>query len=80
LNQPISWNGVLARSTTPDAVVMRLNAEINKALSAPAVQQAFADGGIASLAGTPAQFGSFIRAEIDKYAQVIRQASITAES
>ncbi len=75
-----SWNGVLARATTPDAVVMRLNAEINKALSAPAVQQAFAEGGIASLAGTPAQFGSFIRAEIDKYAQVIRQASITAES
>jgi tripartite-type tricarboxylate transporter receptor subunit TctC len=75
-----SWNGVLARATTPDAVVMRLNAEINKALSAPAVQQAFAEGGIASMAGTPAQFGSFIRAEIDKYAQVIRQASITAES
>ena len=37
-----SWNGILARSGTPDAVVQRLNAEINKALQAPAVLQATA--------------------------------------
>ncbi len=74
-----SWNGVLARSGTPDAVVARLNAAINEALAAPAVQKAFADGGISSLAGTPAQFAAFIRSEIDKYAQVIRKAGITAE-
>ena len=33
-----SWNGMLTRSGTPDAVVQRLNAEINKALQAPAIQ------------------------------------------
>ena len=75
-----SWNGMLARSGTPDAVVQRLNAEINKALQAPAVVQAFQEGGIVSLAGTPERFASFIRSETDKYAQVIRKAGITAES
>lgn len=75
-----SWNGVLARAGTPDAVVARLNAAINQALAAPAVVQAFTEGGIASLAGTPAQFAGFIQSETAKYAQVIRKAGITAES
>jgi tripartite-type tricarboxylate transporter receptor subunit TctC len=74
-----SWNGILTRSGTPDAVVQRLNVEINKALQAPAVVQAFADGGIVSLAGTPDRFAAFIRSETDKYAQVIRKAGITSE-
>ena len=75
-----SWNGMLTRSGTPDAVVQRLNAEINKALQAPAVVQAFQEGGIAPLAGSPERFAAFIRSETDKYAQVIRKAGITAES
>jgi tripartite-type tricarboxylate transporter receptor subunit TctC len=75
-----SWNGALARNGTPEAVVLKLNLEINKALQAPAVVQAFQDGGIASLAGTPDRFAVFIRSETDKYAQVIRKAGITAES
>ena len=75
-----SWNGILTRSGTPDAVVQRLNTEINKALQAPAVVQAFQEGGIASLAGTSERFAAFIRSETDKYAQVIRKAGITAEN
>ncbi len=75
-----SWNGMLTRAGTADAVVQRLNSEINKALQAPAVLQAFQEGGIASLAGTPDRFALFIRSETDKYAQVIRKAGITAES
>lgn len=75
-----SWNGILTRSGTPDAVVQRLNAEINKALQAPTVVQAFQEGGIVSLAANPERFAAFIRSETDKYAQVIRKAGITAES
>ena len=74
-----SWNGLLAPAGTPDAVVQRMNAEVNRALASPAVAEAFQKGGIASLSGTPEQFAAFIQAEIDKYAQVIRKAGITAE-
>jgi len=72
-----SWNGVLAPRATPDAVVQRLNTEIVAALAAPAVVQAFHDGGITALPGTPERFAAFIAAEIDKYAQVVRSAHIT---
>jgi tripartite-type tricarboxylate transporter receptor subunit TctC len=75
-----SWNGILTRSGTPDAVVQRLNVDINKALQAPAVVQAFADGGIVSLAATPEKFAAFIRSETEKYANVIRKSGITADT
>ena len=75
-----SWNGLLLRAGTPDAIVQRLSTELRRALQAPAVVQAFQEGGIASLAGTPAQFAAFIRSETDKYAQVIRRANISADS
>lgn len=74
-----SWNGLLAPAATPDAVVQRMNAEVNKVLASPAVMEAFQKGGIASLSGTPAQFGDFIRSETARYAEVIRRANISAE-
>ena len=75
-----SWNGLIAPAATPDAVVQRLNAEVNKALAAPAVVEAFQKGGIASLSGTPAQFAEFIQTEIARYAEVIRRAHITLDT
>ncbi len=74
-----SWNGLLAPAGTPDAIVQRLNAEVNTALSSPPVVEAFRQGGIASLSGSPDRFATFIRSEIEKYAQVVRQASISLE-
>ncbi|NDE25941.1 MAG: tripartite tricarboxylate transporter substrate binding protein [Betaproteobacteria bacterium] len=75
-----SWNGLLAPANTPDAIVERLNAEVNKALMAHAVLEAFLKGGIASLSGTPDKFAQFLKSEIDKYAQVVRKANITLDA
>ena len=74
-----SWNGLLAPAATPDAIVGRMNRAINAALAGPVVTEAFHQGGIASLSGTPERFAQFIRAEIAKYADVIHQAHITQE-
>ena len=75
-----SWNGLLAPGGTPDAVVLRMNAEVNRSLASPPVVEAFQKGGIASLSGTPEQFAAFIRAEIEQYAAVIRKAGITLDT
>jgi tripartite-type tricarboxylate transporter receptor subunit TctC len=74
-----SWNGLLAPAATPDAIVRKANADVNQALAAPAVVDAFHKGGIASLSGTPEQFAAFIRSEIKKYGDVIRTAHIEQE-
>lgn len=73
-----SWNGLLAPAATPDDVVRRINAEVNRALASPAVKEAFQKGGIASLSGTPENFAAFIASETAKYAKVIQQANIKA--
>ncbi len=74
-----SWNGLLAPAATPEAVVRRINADVNRALAMPSVTEAFSKGGIASLSATPEQFAAFIQSETAKYAQVIRRANITLE-
>jgi tripartite-type tricarboxylate transporter receptor subunit TctC len=74
-----SWNGLLAPAGTPDAVVQRLNSEVNRVLASAPVMEAFNKGGIASLSGTPEHFAAFIRSEIAKYGEVIRKAGIQAE-
>ncbi|HEY4067111.1 MAG TPA: tripartite tricarboxylate transporter substrate binding protein [Burkholderiaceae bacterium] len=75
-----SWNGLLAPGATPDAVVARLNAEVNKALRADAVVDAFQKGGIEALPGGPDRFKAFLQSEIAKYAAVIRSANIHADA
>ena len=75
-----SWNGLLAPAGVPDEVVQRMNAAVNQAMQSPAVTEAFKKGGIAAKSGTSAQFADFIRSEIARYAEVIRQAGITADN
>lgn len=72
-----SWQGLLAPAGTPDAIVQRINAEVNKALASPKVVEVFAKSGVVSQAGSVAQFTDFVGSEIAKYGDIIRRANIT---
>lgn len=73
------WYGFLAPTGTPNATIALLNTEIGKVLQAPDIQEKFAVQGLEATASTPEQFRSIMRAEIDKWAKVIREAGIKAE-
>lgn len=73
------WHGVLAPAKTPREIVARLNREIVTVLALPEVQKLLMNEGGEVSAGTPEEFREFIRAEAPKWAQVIKQAGITAE-
>ena len=77
--ETITWFGFVAPAKTPQAIVARLNAEIVKVLALPEVRNPFAIQGIEVIGGTPEQFASYIRAEIEKWAQVIRLSGAKAE-
>jgi len=72
-----SWQGLLAPAGTPDAIVQRMNAEVNKALATPRVVEVFAKSGVVSRAGSVAQFTGFVGSEITKYGDIIRRAQIS---
>ncbi|HEX6155910.1 MAG TPA: tripartite tricarboxylate transporter substrate binding protein, partial [Burkholderiales bacterium] len=72
----VNWWGVLVPAGTPQAVVRKLNADTVKALADPEVKKKFADLGVEAVSSTPQQFDKFIKAEMAKYAKLIKEANI----
>lgn len=75
----IAWYGVLAPKGTPAAIATLLNAEMRKVLGSAEVKQRLLDLGSSDVAGTPEQFGAFIRSEIAKWGRVVRASGASAE-
>jgi len=74
------WQGVLAPVGTPRALIGVLNAQIAKAMHAPDVYERIAvQGGNEIITGTPEEFGALIRADLERYARLIREAKISAQ-
>jgi len=73
------WYGVVAPAKTPPEIINRLNSEITAILRLPAVTERLAGDGSEAVANTPEQFGAHIRAEIAKWAKVVKAAGITAD-
>ncbi len=67
-----TWYGVLAPAGTPKPVVDRLNREIVAILNTPEVRQKLQDDGAEVVAGTPAAFEKMMRAELEKWAKVVK--------
>lgn len=70
--EAIAWNGIQAPAGTPKEIIDKLNAEIKKALENPDVKQRFEAQGFSSAWNTPAAYGQFIQAEVDKWAKVVK--------
>jgi tripartite-type tricarboxylate transporter receptor subunit TctC len=73
------WYGIAAPKEMPSEIVERLNKEVNAGLTDPRTRQRLADLGCLIIAGSPADFASFIAGEIEKWARVIRAAGLKAE-
>jgi len=78
--EAVTWFGLLAPAGTPREIVSRLHADVVRALQDPAVKKRFIDDGAEPTpSGSPEEFAALIRAEIAKWARVIRDAGIKPE-
>jgi tripartite-type tricarboxylate transporter receptor subunit TctC len=73
------WYGIAAPAATPEEIVGKLNKEINAGLADVKTKERLADLGCLVLAGSPADFGTFVAGEIEKWSRVIRAAGIKAQ-
>ena len=73
------WHGVGAPKDTPAEIIAKLNKEIGAGLADPGMIAKFANLGAEPLPMTPAEFGKFVAAEIDKWGKVVRFAGVTLE-
>jgi tripartite-type tricarboxylate transporter receptor subunit TctC len=70
------WLGIRAPTGTPKPIVDKLNAEIGKMLARAETREAWGKQGAIPLAMSPAEFDTYLRADIEKWAGVIQKAGI----
>ncbi|MBX3664516.1 MAG: tripartite tricarboxylate transporter substrate binding protein [Burkholderiales bacterium] len=71
-----NWFGLMAPSKVSRDIVNKVNTDANKALAMKDVRERFDRDGLITKGGTIEEFDKFIRAETEKYANVIKKAGI----
>ncbi|MES2188083.1 MAG: tripartite tricarboxylate transporter substrate binding protein [Pseudomonadota bacterium] len=77
--EPVVWWGFVAPAKTPQAIVTRLNTEINTALADPSLRTRLGELGVTSEAQTPEQFGAYIHRESQKWDALVKKTGLRAE-
>ncbi len=75
-----TWVGLLAPAGTPRPVVDKLAREAAAALRKPELKERFLQLGIEPVGGTPAEFTQFLKAEVEKWAKVIKVANVKLDN
>ena len=74
-----SWQSIVAPANVPRPIVTALNKALTGFLAEPATREHFLKLGMQPLSSTPEEFGAYIRAEIKKWAPVIKAAGATED-
>lgn len=75
----LTWYGVVGPAKLPDAIVRKLNEEINKVLASPELRATFAAEALNVMPMTPPQFGIYLADEIAHWTAVARASKIEAD-
>ncbi len=74
-----AWQGLLVPAKTSPDIIKRLNTEVLKALASPDVKAKLAVQGAEPLGSTPAEYGNYIKTELDRWARVVKQTGASLE-
>ena len=74
-----TWFGLFAPAATPRDIVAKLSAESASGLNAPDVKERMAAQGLFVVANTPEQFTAFVKAEIPRWAKIVKDAHVKPE-
>ena len=73
------WFGLFAASNTPPAIVAKLHSELKIALANPEVKERLGASGLRVVGSAPAEFKTFLQAQIKEYAEIVKLAAIEPE-
>ena len=73
------WLGVMAPAGTPKPIVDKLNAEMIKIMDRPDVKEAWAKQGAVPMRMSPSEFDKYLRADIEKWAKVVKLSGAKAQ-
>jgi tripartite-type tricarboxylate transporter receptor subunit TctC len=75
----VAWFGMFAPAKTPQPIVRKLNGEMVRILNAQDVRDRMSRAGLIPGGNTPEELGAFLKAELAKWARVIKEANIRIE-
>jgi tripartite-type tricarboxylate transporter receptor subunit TctC len=78
--EAVIWLGLMAPAKTPPAILSKLNAEVARIVASAEVRQEWAAQGAVPMTMGVDEFDKYLRADIDKWAQIVRSAGIKAEN
>ena len=74
-----NWYGIMAPASTPRPIIELLNTEVHRILALPDVRERFSGLGADPTPSTPERFGAVMKADAEKWGQIIKQAGVRAE-
>ena len=74
-----NWLGVLAPAGTPKDVLATLHAALGRAMATPALRSQLVALGIEPTFGSPEEFAALVRAELPKWAEIVKRSGATVE-
>jgi tripartite-type tricarboxylate transporter receptor subunit TctC len=78
--EAVQWYSLVAPAGTPREIITRLHAGVVRALHDTAIRKRLIDDGAEPApSATPEEFGAFMKAEIAKWAKVVKAAGIQPE-
>jgi tripartite-type tricarboxylate transporter receptor subunit TctC len=77
--EAVNWWGIVAPAGTSQMIIDKVNSEVEAVQKSPEVQKQFANEGAAPVPMKPADFGSFMVSEMNKWEKVVKQGGIKAE-
>jgi tripartite-type tricarboxylate transporter receptor subunit TctC len=77
--ETVNWFGLVAPAGTPPAIVERLHREITAVQDAPAVQKQFDSDGATIVRMSPAAFGAYMVADMNKWERVVKEGGVKAQ-
>jgi tripartite-type tricarboxylate transporter receptor subunit TctC len=75
----LTWTAVFAPAGVSQDLVNRINSEVSRALASPDVRERLAQLGLEWRANTSGEFAAFLRDEVDKWAQAVKDSGAKAE-
>ena len=74
-----SWYGIFAPGATPRPIIDRLSSEFARIVAMPDITEQLISQGVEPLISTPEQFAAIVKADMDRYARIVKEANIKLE-
>jgi tripartite-type tricarboxylate transporter receptor subunit TctC len=71
-----NWHGLVGPKGLPKDIVQRLNKEVNVAVHSPDMVKVLSGDGLEPAGGTPEDLAALLKAEVARWAQVVKRANI----